>query len=424
MGALVSGARFLYIDPSTAGISGNMLLGALLDALTPAKRAAVLKALKGAFKRKGFSVSAGEATRHGFRAFYIDASDVAVDTHDLAKEVDKATRAVGLGPRATAFAHRGVELLIDLEAEVHGEPAEHVHLHELASLDTVFDACGVALALEAIGHFGGEGVVYARPVEVGSGTVTFSHGTVPVPPPVSELLLHKFRIPFTQRGDRELATPTGLALLALLKPRFGPPPASAVVARGVGAGTRDLPDRPNVLFIQVREAVAGTSSRPVADSVAQIEVSLDDITGEAAAHAVSRAFDEGALDAHLVATTTKKGRPGHLLFVVAREEDAERIVDVLAEETGSWGVRIAHRVARVKAVPREHVVKFRVGGRTASARVKVLDQGGRPARFKVEHDDVAASAKAAGVTLAAARAAAEAAAMAAHAGRKRKGGSK
>lgn len=420
MVAAVPGQRFLYIDPSTAGISGNMLLGGLLDAMTPTKRKAALKALRAAFARRGFEVEAGDVTRHGFRAFHLDTTESEIDTHDLDHEVARAARKLKLSKPALALAAGVVDLILDLEAEVHGEPRDHIHLHELSALDTVFDACGTAFALDLLGHFESGGAVFARPVEVGSGTVTFSHGTVPVPPPVSELLLHRHRIPFTQRADREVATPTGLALLALLKPRFGPPPASTVVARGVGAGTWELGDRPNVLYVQVRELAAGAGPRPVEDAVAQIEVSLDDITGEAAAHAISRAFDEGALDAHLVATVTKKGRPGQLLLVVAREQDAEQLVEVLAEETGSWGIRIAHRVARVKAVPRETTVAFRVGGRTAKARVKILEQGGKAVRFKAEHDDVSAAARAAGVTLATAKAAAEEAARAAHAKRRGK----
>jgi len=420
VGASVPGVSFLYIDPSTAGISGNMLLGALLDALGDPRRRAVMKHLKRVFSRKGFAIKASEVSRHGFRAFFIDSSERALDTQDLNREVDKASRALKLSSPAREFASGAVDLLVTLEAEVHGLPRGRVHLHELAAFDTVFDACGVACALDALGHFDSGAVTFARPVEVGSGTVTFSHGTVPVPPPVSDLLLHRHRIPFTQRADREVATPTGLALLAMLNPRFGPPPASVVVARGVGAGSMELPDRPNVLYVQVRERADTPGLRPVADSVAQIEVSLDDVTGETAAHAISCALDEGALDAHLVHTLTKKGRPGQLLLVVAREQDAERLVELLVDETGSWGVRVAHRVARYKAIPRETNVRFVLRGKRFEARVKFLEQPGKTARFKAEHDDVAAAARTAGVTLAEARAAAEGAARVAVA-RKRRG---
>ncbi len=404
--------RFLYLDPTTAGISGNMLMGGLIDAMAPATRSATLKALRKVFSRKGFTVEAQDVTRHGFRAFYVDSTEREVDTHDLDHEVASASKALSLTAPARALASGAVDLILELEAEVHGVRKHDVHLHEIAAFDTVFDACGVAFALQVIGHFERGAAVFARPVEVGSGTVTFSHGTVPIPPPVSELLLQRFKIPFTQNAEREVATPTGLALLCLLKPNFAPPPASIVVARGVGAGTFDLADRPNVLYVQLRERTKGAGARPVADPVAQIEVSLDDITGETAAHAMSRAFDEGALDAHLVPTVTKKGRPGHLLLVVAREEDAEAIVEVLAAETGSWGIRIAHRVARVKAVPREVQVNFTVGGRAHKAAVKVLEQGGKAVRFKAEHDDVSAAARAAKVPLSQAREAAENAAKA------------
>ena len=152
------------------------------------------------------------------------------------------------------------------------------------------------------------------------------------------------------------------------------------------------------------------AARPVFDPVAQIEVSLDDVTGETASHALTRALDEGALDAHLVHTLTKKGRPGQLLFVLAREEDAERIVETLVDETGSWGVRVAHRVARFKAVPRTAAVPFSLRGRRFKARVKYLERGEALERLKAEHDDVAAAAREAGTTLREAREAAEKAA--------------
>jgi pyridinium-3,5-bisthiocarboxylic acid mononucleotide nickel chelatase len=405
-----SARQFLYIDPSSAGISGNMIVGALLDSLPASRCLALVREFKRVFTRKGFHLKAREVRRHGFRGFHIDAPDLHLDTHHLSHEVERAARSLHLSPPARAFAHAVVDLILDLEGEVHGTPRDDVHLHEIASFDTVFDATAGARALEAVGVFEQKMEVFARPVEVGSGTVTFSHGRTAVPPPVSELLLHRFQIPFTQHADREVATPTGLAMLALLSPRFEPPPASVLVARGAGAGSWELTDRPNLLVVQVRSTLEGARSRPVHDPVAQLEVSLDDVEGETAGHALTRAMEEGAIDAHVVATLTKKGRPGHMLFVLTREEDAERIADVLANETGSWGVRIAHRVARFKAVPRQMTVGFELGGRRFSARVKYLAEGGRVVRVKPEYDDLAKAARIAGATLAEARAAAEAAA--------------
>jgi len=172
----------------------------------------------------------------------------------------------------------------------------------------------------------------------------------------------------------------------------------------------ELPDRPNLLAVQVRERMRESGSRPVYDPVAQIEVSLDDVPGETAGHALSRALEEGALDAHIVLTLTKKGRPGHLLLVLAREEDAERIAELVAEETGSWGVRIASRVARYKAVPQETQVTFSLAGRRFRARAKYLAERGRIVRIKVEYEDLAKAARQAGVTLSEARSRADQAA--------------
>jgi hypothetical protein len=416
-----SGRTFLYIDPSTAGIAGSMLLGGLLDGLAPADRQRLLRLFRKAFSRAGFEIESGEVRRRGFRGFYVDGTNQALKTEKLAREANRAAGALELSAPAREFAEGVVDLLIELESEVHGEPRAQVHLHELAGYDTVFDAAATARVLDEVGFFEAGALAFARPVEVGSGFATFSHGTTPVPPPVCELILQRHRIPFTQHADREVATPTGLALLALLKPRFSPPPAAVVRARGVGAGRMELPDRANLLYVQIRETLEGRAARAVYDPVAQLEVSLDDVSGETAGHALSRALDEGALDAHLVFTATKKGRPGHLLLVLTREEDAERIADGLAQETGSWGVRIAHRVTRLKAVPREQEVPYRLGRRSFSARVKFLEQGNRLVRVKAEYEDVAAAARSAGVTLAEAREAAERAARAILEGKVKRG---
>jgi hypothetical protein len=412
--------RFLYLDPSTAGIAGNMLVAALLDGLEAERRKALLALFARAFRQKGFKIRHKEVQRRGFRGFFLDAPDVEIDTHDLLKEVERVSRVLKLSKGAQGYARGVIELILDLEAEVHGKPREHVHLHEISSYDTIFDAAGGARALDEVGFFEGKMVAYARPVEVGSGKVTFSHGTTSVPAPVCDLILHRHQIPFTQHADREVATPTGLAMLAMLRPRFDAPPPSLVRSRGVGAGSFELPDRPNLLVVQVRERLDSERARPVYDAVAQIEVSLDDVPGETAGHALARALDEGALDAHIVLTLTKKGRPGHLLLVLAREEDAARIADLVAEETGSWGVRIASRVARYKAVPQEKEITFSLGSRRFRARAKYLAEGDRLRRVKVEYEDLAKAARLAGVTLAEARESAEQAARA-QLGRRAKG---
>lgn len=391
--------RFLYFDPSVAGLSGNMLLGALLDALEPAEREGALKALRAAFKRPGFAVKASSVSRGSFRGYHVDTTERHVDAQKLPKEVARAAKSLGMGAEATRFAKAVISTLVRAEAKVHGVPASRVHLHELAGLDTAFDATAVAFVLERWGHFEGRPEVYSRPVEVGSGTVSFSHGTTSVPPPVSALMIKEHAIPVTQEATGEVATPTGIAILAQLAPRFHPPPPSVVLAQGVGAGTKELDDRPNLLTFQVRAHI-GPRARPVHDPVAQIELNIDDLPGEAAAHALSRAIDEGALDAHIVQTVTKKGRPGQLLMVLAREEDADRLADIIAHETGSWGLRIAHRVSRFKAVPREEKVRLVVAGKRHELRVKVLVEGGRVARVKAEHDDAARVAQETGTPLA------------------------
>lgn len=393
-------APFLYIDPSTAGISGNMLVGALLDAMPVKERAAAVTRLRRAFGREGFRLAASEVRRHGFRGFFVDSTDIELETRDLKPEIRKAAKALRMAKRPTSYAESVADLLVALEAEVHGVPRLKVHLHELAGYDTVFDAVAGAWALDKSGAFAG-GPIFSRPVEVGSGTVSFSHGTTPVPAPVSELILHRFAIPFSQHGDRELATPTGLAMLAMLRPSFGPPPPSVLLHRGVGAGSFDLPDRPNLLHVQVRRRLDASPAYPVHDPVAELEVNLDDLTGEEAGHALSTVLAEGALDAHLVHTLAKKGRPGYVLNVLSREEDAERLAGVVGSLTGSWGVRVSSRVLRFKRVPETATVRVRLGAgrKPFDVRVKYIRDETGFARVKAEHGDAAAAAEASGESL-------------------------
>lgn len=350
-----------WLNP-VGGISGDMLLGALLDLGAPLDG---VRAAVAATGLPGWSLDAERVTRGP-----LTATRAVVTVHDTATE----RRAGVLLERVAAWpmAVRAVRAIADVEARIHGVDPAQVHLHEIGGLDTVVDTVGVAAACDLLGVT----ALHCGPLPLGHGTVATRHGLLPLPAPATAALLAVAGAPVVGAGVGETVTPTGAALL--VGAVFGPVPPMALRAVGYGAGARDDPDRPNVL-----QALLGETQGAVAAMVL-LETNVDDVTGEVLAHLVARLLDAGAADAWLTPIVMKKGRPAHTVHVLAtpdRSADCERIV---LAETGSLGLRRSP-VDRV-ALPR-HSSTVQVSG--YPVRVKHGPWGRKP-----EHDDVAAAAAA------------------------------
>jgi uncharacterized protein (TIGR00299 family) protein len=365
-----------------AGVAGDMLLGAFLDAGADLDE---VRAAISALGVSGWELDTQRVPKAGLvatRAMVVAPEDP--DHPRTWSDIDHLLARAELPARLRDRARATFAALADVEGRIHGVPPEQVHFHEVGALDAIVDVVGVAAALESLDV---ERLV-AGPIHVGTGTVRAVHGRLPNPAPATMALL-------AQRGltvvgedvDVELTTPTGAALLAALADACGPLPAMRPVAVGYGAGTLELSDRANVV-----QVVVGTEEQAAAGSdeeLVELATNVDDATGEVLAHTVSALFGAGALDAWIVPIVMKKGRPAHTVHVLCAAPAVARVRETLLAETGSLGVRWAP-VRRHALHRAERVVD--VGGHP----VRVKQAGGRR---KVEHDDAAAAAAALGLPL-------------------------
>lgn len=359
----------------TAGVAGDMLLGSLLDAGADLD---AVRELVGALDVDGWSLDAEPVLRGGIAATRAVVDAPEADHHRTWRDLRALLAGAALPDRVRDRATAAFGALAEVEAALHRTAVDDVHFHEVGALDAIVDVVGTCAALEVLGV----DEVAASPVATGHGSAGAAHGRLPVPAPATARLLEGLDVVGVD-VDVELATPTGVALVRALAGRTGPVPAMTVLASGYGAGSRDLPGRPNVVQAVVGQVGVGTGAVEV---LVLVETNVDDVTGEVLAHAVARLLDAGALDAWVTPIVMKKGRPAHTVSALARPADAAAVRHLLAAETGSLGVRVV-AVERHAAERSEATVE--VGGH--AVRVKVAD-----GRVKAEHDDAAAAAVALG----------------------------
>ncbi|GII77370.1 UPF0272 protein [Sphaerisporangium rufum] len=355
----------LYLNPGT-GLAGDMLLAALLDA--GASPDAVRRAVA-ATGLTGWRLTAERVDAGGLAA-----TRVRVEVDDDATERPAAELAAMAARAGLPLADAALAAIAEAEGAIHGRPAAEVHLHELGGHDTLVDVVGCAAALRDLRV----SEVYSAPLPLGGGTVRTRHGVLPVPAPATLALLAGARV--RGGGTGETVTPTGAALLRAAGTGYGPPPEMTLAATGYGAGSRVLPDRPNVVVAMLGEPVAQASRQVV------LSVNLDDVTGEVLGYVIERALGAGAADAWVTPAVMKKGRPAHVLHVLADPERADRLQELVLAETGGLGLRRAF-VDKV-ALPR-HTETVEIHGRPV--RVKHGPAGAKP-----EYDDLVQVAAASG----------------------------
>ena len=372
-------ARLLHFD-CFSGISGDMTLAALLDLGVP--ESVVQDALQSLELPGKLVVS--KIKKSGMAATYIKVEAEHEHKHRHLKHVNEIIERGKLTPGAKRIAKEMFLKLAEAEAAVHGSTIEKVHFHEVGAVDSIFDFVGSAVAFD---HLGAE-QYSARSVPTGSGTIKCDHGLMPIPAPATALLLQG--VPLSD-GDivGELTTPTGAAILKTLVSSFGGAPAMMIEKIGVGAGTRDLPDRPNVLRLLLGQPsdAASTTDRET-DSIWQLETNIDDAPAEIVGYAVERLFAAGALDVFSTPIQMKKLRPGILLTVLCAENDCSSMEAILFEETGTLGVRRSKK-ERSKLPRREFTVKTEWGEIAGKC---AWDAGHW--RFSPEYDACAVVAKA------------------------------
>jgi pyridinium-3,5-bisthiocarboxylic acid mononucleotide nickel chelatase len=369
----------------SAGIAGDMALASLIDAGADIDE--VVAGLEG-LPVKGWHIEVAKTTRAGvaasqLRAHIDPASDLTERTWGTIRAIIE--QAPGLPERARARAQAVFARLAAAEGRLHGLAPEEVHFHEVGGLDAIVDVVGTCLALESLGV----GSVRSGPVALGTGTVRGAHGLLPNPAPAVVELLVGAPVRGAAR-EEELTTPTGAALLTALAGSFGPLPSMTIRSSGYGAGSRDLDGTANVLQVVIGELETEAPGKvPLHQDLVVLEANVDDVTGEVLAHTVGELMRAGALDAWLVPVVAKKGRPAHIVSVLAEPGTVARLATVLTQETGTLGFR-EHSVARSALVRRSLEVEV------SGERVRVK---AGPYQLKAEHDDCARAAAHLGLPL-------------------------
>jgi uncharacterized protein (TIGR00299 family) protein len=369
--------KVAHFDPIT-GASGDMILGALVDAGAPIER------IRDEIEKLGLPhvrIEAVEVRHRGMRAIRMTIEVPDEKNHRHLPEIESILERAPLSNVVRERARRVFARLAEAESRAHGIPLERVHFHEVGALDAIVDVVGASVALELLAI---EAVTFS-PLRVGTGEVDTAHGRMPVPvPAVLELTkgvpIVRTDIPF------EILTPTGAAILTTWG-EVAMPGAFVTDAVGVSCGSRELPDRPNLLRVSIGNRAATRAHSWETDEVVVLETNLDDMNPEVLPAVLEDALAAGALDAFLTPVLMKKGRPGHVLTVLCTEDASAAIADLLFRETTTFGIRRAtHARWKLARETRELATPW------GPVRVKVGDLGGGGTRVVPEFESCRAIA--------------------------------
>ena len=363
--------RIAYFDAGS-GVSGDMMLGALVDAGLGADG---LRGALSGLDLSGYELEIGEVKRRGLRACRVQVRLAGGDDHehrhlaDILALIERSS----LGPTAKSRARDVFCRLGEAEARVHGMDSGEIHLHEVGAVDALVDVVGSVAGLSMLEV---DRVVFS-PLRLGYGTVHCAHGLLPVPPPAVAELVRGIPV-YAGDIEGEMVTPTGAALAVTLADSFGPLPPMSVGSVGLGAGSAER-TLPNVLRLFLGEEDAGHGG--TAEMVI-LETNLDDMNPEFYQHLCGRLQEAGAVDAWLTPIQAKKGRPGTLLSVLAEPSDAAELREVIFAESTTLGLRES-RIVR-HALDRETLTVM-VDGQSIA--IKLGRRRGRVVQVAPEYED-------------------------------------
>jgi uncharacterized protein (TIGR00299 family) protein len=364
--------KLAYFD-CFSGISGDMTLGALVDAGCTAD---LLRSELQALKVSGWELSTEKVWKNGMSATYVRVKTGDQQKHRSLSTILEILKSSPLAAPVRERASAIFQKLGEAEAHVHDAPIEKVHFHEVGAVDAIVDIVGACIGFHALGieRFA------CSPLNIGGGTAKMAHGVLPVPAPATARLLQG--APTYSNGvQRELVTPTGAAIVATLCDSFGSQPPMTVSAIGYGAGTADLEGQPNVVRIMIGEAAA-KSAAALDEEISIIEANLDDMNPQIYGYVLEKALSAGALDVYTTALQMKKNRPGTLLTILCRPEDSSKLMSLIFAETTTLGVR-THRAQR-RVLPREWVSVSTAYG---DVRIKLSRSNGHILHAAPEYDD-------------------------------------
>lgn len=413
--------RIAYLD-CFSGISGDMFLGALVDAgvssqllqetvaqLGLGARLEISRVLRNGISATKVDVYTGDekdmpreeywaqqsvartpspaqhththSRSHGHEHIAAESMPTSAPRrHEHARGLNEIRAIIGkanIGENATKVAIEIFETLGAVEAGIHNIPVERVHFHEVGAVDAMVDIVCAAVGAEALGV----AEIVCSPLNVGGGTVNCAHGTLLVPAPATVELLKGAPV-YSSGVQAELVTPTGAAIVKVLARRFTSFPAMTIEKTGYGAGSRELPGHPNVLRLTVGEAATIVASKSNSETVTVLEANLDDLNPQVFGYVLDRLFEEGALDAFAVPIQMKKNRPGTLLTVLCNPQQAAKLTEIIFQETTTLGVRRREDARQCLARRWENV-------RTpwGDVRIKIASMNGTVTNYAPEYED-------------------------------------
>ncbi len=421
--------ELLFIDCEYSGISGDLLLSGLSSIVGIDKvKNYLIKILNNLPVKQKFSIDFISKKSHGIQGNYMEFNieNQNLNSHlattfsekdqnfivhpkkhhhshykiqDMRKDLNSALNLFDSTEITKKAAKLALEKIFFAESEVHGIPLEEVHLHEIGSIDTIIDIAGTMFCLQELGVFNQKKPtkIYISPVNVGNGKIKTAHGIMQVPAPATAKLLELSQISFIFGSvNFELATPTGVAILASLKelkilsekkPSF----PYKIKKIGKGVGSYDLPNQANLLriFYGNEETIPQIDNQKIQySSIFTLETNVDDVRGEILGFLINKLMEKGALDVTIISTITKKNRPGFLISVIANEDKIETLTELLIKETGTLGVRILkqQRYCLERKV-KSH--KISIKGQNFIVREKTaMDHNGIIVQKKIEFEDL------------------------------------
>ncbi|MEK7846103.1 MAG: nickel pincer cofactor biosynthesis protein LarC [Nitrospinota bacterium] len=363
--------RIAYFD-CFSGISGDMVLGAMLDAgvdIESVKRELMKLNLD------GYEIRVSKVDRNGLAGTKVD---VVVDKEkhihsanygDIKKIIEKS----GLSERIKNDSIRIFKRIAEAEAKIHNTPIDNIHFHEVGAVDSIIDVVGAAVCIDLLAI----DEIISSPVNTGSGTVKTEHGLLPVPAPAAAEMLRGF--PFYSSDIKfELATPTGVGIITTMAKEFNLMPLMKTTAIGYGAGSSNFLNLPNILRI-----VIGETYNPLErDSVIVIESNIDDMNPQFYDHIIDRLFEGGALDVFLTPVIMKKSRSAVKITILSLNDKLSRLIDILFKETTSFGLR-TYSAERIKLEREIKIIETGYG----NVKVKLGMREGEVVAIAPEYED-------------------------------------
>lgn len=390
----------LIIDPQNAGISGNMLAGAFVDLGCDSDEIKqIMETVATEFG--GVEIDIKKINKEGIDSIFLDVKTIDLNDHNnhsisynsLISKINNIQK-IESQKKDSLFDNEIIDDVFNIsrkiferiaisEAKIHGKSLEKIHFHGVGAADAVADVFGTVFAFSKLGFHKKEEKVIGLPIALGGGTIESSHGRIPIPAPVTlEILSNNNISSFGGPVNTEIATPTGVALYAELCDKFSDfQPMIKIEKIGYGAGKKNF-DFPNVLRLIKAE------SKIKSQTIDVIETNMDHLSGETMGYLFEKLVAEGARDVAVIPVIMKKNRPGHVLKVISKKENTEKLVSVIFKETGTLGIRVSQNSHRSVASREFMSLDVDINGKKEKITFKIGIIGGKTMSSRPEYEDI------------------------------------